>query len=67
MLHFGYALTSDKDTLDSIRVGRRDQLGIQTQEALMRLQLEGVLLGAIGNHWRRWRRDATARWFAWQH
>ena len=67
MLHFGYALTSDRETLDKLKVGRRDRLGIQTQEALMRLQIEWRSLRRDKNHWRRWRRDATARWFAWQH
>ena len=67
MQHFGYALTSDPDTLKQLSISRRSRLGIQSQEALMRIQIEWRSLRHDKNHWRRWKRDATAQWFAWQH
>ena len=67
MQYFGYALVTDQAVLQNLTIGRRNKIGIQSQEALMRLQIEWRSLRHDKNHWRRWKRDATARWFALQH
>jgi len=67
MKHFGYALTNNEEQLKNVNITNGTKLSIQVKEQFMRTKIEWRSLNRDKNHWRRWRRDATAKWFAWQH
>ncbi len=61
MKELGYAPTRPESALQSWRLSLADRAGIQAAELVMRAQIELRSLRRDENHWRRWRRDATAR------
>ena len=61
MAALGYEPTFPPQDLERWSIGPGKQLQIRASELLMRTQIELRSMRRDDNHWRRWRRDATAR------
>jgi hypothetical protein len=61
MAALGYEPTFSAEDLERWSIGPARQLQIQAAELWMRAQIELRSMRRDDNHWRRWRRDATAR------
>jgi len=64
MAALGYEPTRSPQDLEQWHLAPGKRLQIQASEMLMRTQIELRSMRRDDNHWRRWRRDATARTLA---
>ena len=64
MAAFGYTPTRAPEELAAFRVTALGRLRVRLAEAGMQAGVEWRSLREDENHWRRWRRDLTARWIA---
>jgi len=64
MRAFDYALDTPQEVLEQISIGPMLRLQAGILERYLRAGIEWRSLRKDKNHWRRWRRDATAAWLA---
>jgi hypothetical protein len=64
MAELGYAPVTDTAQREGFHISAAARARVQLAEAGMRAGVEWRSLRHDSNHWRRWRRDATARWLS---